>query len=112
VGLLPSDLFRSINKARVFRPATCNSTSKQGAWTSKAPASTGWSSLASLERIFHGVGVINGGPNCQFQADAWDNFQPGSLDAFGIKIYSCDNGHDRYIVPATPLTTGSIVIHK
>ncbi|HYM11713.1 MAG TPA: hypothetical protein VEU62_13340, partial [Bryobacterales bacterium] len=62
---------------------------------------------------FHGTGTINGGTVCQFQVDAWNNsFQPGNLDAFGIKIYSCDNGQDRYSVPATPLTNGSIIIHK
>lgn len=62
---------------------------------------------------FHGTGTINNGTVCQFQVDAWDHsFQPGNLDAFGIKIYSCDNGQDRYSVPPTSLASGSIIIHR
>lgn len=68
---------------------------------------------------FHGTGTINGTSVCQFAVDAWDNsFGTGSskVDAFGIKIYSCNSGGngngDRYSIDATPLTGGSIIIHK
>jgi hypothetical protein len=60
----------------------------------------------------HGSGSINGGTVCQFEVDAWSkSFQPGNADAFGLKISSCDNGSDRYNVPAVPLTRGSVIIH-
>jgi hypothetical protein len=62
---------------------------------------------------FRGEGTINGGPVCKFQVDAWDDSFGSDVDAFGIKIHGCDSGtEDRYDLLATPLTKGSIVIHK
>ena len=66
---------------------------------------------------FHGTGTVNGTYTCQFQVDAWDNsFSNSKADAFGTKIYSCDGGADsnanRYSIDPTPLTGGSIIIHK
>ena len=66
---------------------------------------------------FHGMGTVNETNFCQFQVDAWDkSFSASNLDAFGIKIYSCNSGGDAngnlYTVGATPLRNGSVVIHK
>jgi hypothetical protein len=68
---------------------------------------------------FHGRGTFDGTNVCQFAVDAWDNSFPstnGPVDAFGIKIYSCNSGGDsngnRYSTGATPLSGGSIIIHK
>ena len=62
---------------------------------------------------FQGTGTINGTTVCKFAVDAWDaSFQPGNVDAFGLKIFSCAGGGDRYSLPPTPLTKGSIIIHK
>ena len=65
---------------------------------------------------FQGTGTINGGSVCKFQVDAWDrSFQPGSVDAFGLKIFACNSGGDangnRYTIAATTLMNGSIIIH-
>jgi hypothetical protein len=63
--------------------------------------------------IFQGTGTINGTSVCRFEVDAWDgSFRPGNVDAFGLKIFSCASGGDRYSLPARPLTKGSIIIHK
>jgi hypothetical protein len=68
---------------------------------------------------FHGTGTINGASVCQFAVDAWSkSFRStnGSVDAFGIKVYSCNSGGDgngnRYSIDHTPLSGGSIIIHK
>jgi len=62
---------------------------------------------------FHGIGTVNGANVCNFEVDAWaGSAQPGNVDAFGLKITGCASGGDRYILPATPLTKGSIIIHK
>lgn len=61
---------------------------------------------------FHGTGTINGTNVCNFEVDAWSASFAGNADAFGLKITSCSNGGDRYSLPATALTTGSIIIHK
>jgi virginiamycin B lyase len=61
---------------------------------------------------FHGIGTINGTNVCNFQVDAWAGSYQGNVDAFGLTIFSCSNGGDRYRLPATPLTGGSIIIHK
>jgi hypothetical protein len=61
---------------------------------------------------FHGVGTVNGTYTCNFEVDAWAGSFTGNVDAFGLKISSCSNGGDRYSLPATPLTKGSIIIHK
>lgn len=61
---------------------------------------------------FHGTGTVNGTNVCNFEVDAWDNSFAGNADAFGLKITSCSIGGDRYSLPATPLTQGSIIIHK
>jgi hypothetical protein len=62
---------------------------------------------------FRGTGSINGATVCKFQVDAWDaSFQPGNADAFGLKIFSCDSGGDRYSLAAVPLAKGSVIIHK
>jgi hypothetical protein len=62
---------------------------------------------------FHGIGTVNGTNVCHFEVDAWaGSAQPGNLDAFGLKITSCASGGDRYILPATALNKGSIIIHK
>lgn len=63
--------------------------------------------------IFRGSGTINGATVCEFEVDAWDgSFQPGNVDAFGLKIFSCASGGDRYSLAAAPLKQGSIIIHK
>ncbi len=63
--------------------------------------------------IFRGTGTINGANVCKFEVDAWDgSFQPGNVDGFGLKIFSCGSGGDRYSLPARPLTKGSIIIHR
>ena len=63
--------------------------------------------------VFRGTGTISGGNVCKFEVDAWDNsFSPGNADAFGLKIFSCASGGDRYSLAATPLTKGSIIIHQ
>lgn len=61
---------------------------------------------------FHGTGTINGANVCDFEVDAWAGSFTGNVDAFGLKITSCSDGGDRYILPATALTHGSIIIHK
>ena len=61
---------------------------------------------------FHGVGTVNGTNVCNFEVDAWAGSFTGNVDAFGLKISSCSNGGDRYSLPATALTKGSIIIHK
>ena len=63
--------------------------------------------------IFRGSGTINGVNVCKFEVDAWDgSFQPSSQDAFGLKIFSCANGGDRYRLSPVALTKGSIIIHR
>ena len=63
--------------------------------------------------VFRGTGTINGANVCKFEVDAWDgSFQPGNVDAFGLKIFSCASGGDRYSLSATALTQGSVIIHK
>ena len=60
-----------------------------------------------------GTGTINGSTVCKFEVDAWDaSYTSSNLDAFGLKIFACAVGGDRYRLPATPLTKGSILIHK
>lgn len=61
---------------------------------------------------FHGIGTVNGTYTCNFEVDAWAGSFTGNVDAFGLKISSCSNGGDRYSLPATALTKGSIIIHK
>ncbi len=61
---------------------------------------------------FHGTGTVNGTSVCDFEVDAWAGSFAGNTDAFGLKISSCSNGGDRYNLPATQLTQGSIIIHK
>jgi hypothetical protein len=62
--------------------------------------------------VFRGDGTINGQTVCKFEVDAWDgSSQPGNVDAFGLKIFACAGGGNRYSLPATPLTRGSIIIH-
>jgi len=61
---------------------------------------------------FHGIGTVNGTNVCNFEVDAWAGSFTGNADAFGLKITSCSNGGDRYSLPATALTHGSIIIHK
>ena len=63
--------------------------------------------------MFRGEGTINEGPVCKFEVDAWDGSFDSGVDAFGIKIHGCDTGtEDRYLLGATPLTKGSITVHK
>ena len=62
---------------------------------------------------FQGTGTINGATVCKFAVDAWDaSFAPGGVDAFGLRIFACGAGGDRYSLPPTPLTKGSIIIHR
>jgi len=62
---------------------------------------------------FRGTGSINGTTVCKFDVDAWDgSLQPGNVDAFGLRIFSCAGGGDRYNLPATPLIKGSVIIHQ
>jgi parallel beta-helix repeat protein len=63
--------------------------------------------------VFRGTGTINGGNECKFEVDAWDHsLQPGNVDGFGLKIFSCTGGGDRYSLAPTPLTKGSVIIHN
>lgn len=62
--------------------------------------------------IFRGEGTINGTASCRFEVDAWDGSGPDGDDSFGLKIYSCDGGSDRYKLSPAPLMRGSIIIHK
>ena len=63
---------------------------------------------------FMGEGTINGATLCKFQVDAWDgSFSGSGADAFGLKIFACGPGSTgRYSLDATPLTNGSIIIHR
>jgi len=62
--------------------------------------------------IFRGDGLINNAQQCKFEVDAWDgSFQPGAVDAFGIKIYSCTGGGDRYRLDPKSLMRGNVIIH-
>ena len=62
--------------------------------------------------MFRGEGQLNGGETCKFEVDAWDgSFNGGNEDAFGLKIFACGPGIDRYTLDATPLTGGNIKIH-
>lgn len=61
---------------------------------------------------FRGEGTINGATVCKFAADAWDGSYGSGVDAFGLKIFACTGGVDRYDLSATALTKGSIVVHK
>jgi hypothetical protein len=62
--------------------------------------------------IFRGSGRVNGTTECKFEVDAWDgSFEPGAVDAFGLKIFSCAEAGDRYSLPAGQLKSGSVVIH-
>jgi hypothetical protein len=65
---------------------------------------------------FQGTGTINGATVCKFAVDAWGGSFPSgtgkNVDAFGLKIFSCAGGGDRYSLAATPLKQGSIIIHK
>lgn len=67
--------------------------------------------------IFRGEGTLDwswrGSFACKFEVDAWDgSFQPGGVDAFGLRIHSCAGVGNAYNLPATSLTTGNIIIHK
>jgi len=62
--------------------------------------------------IFRGTGTINGTNICKFEVDAWDGSFTGNADAFGLKIFSCASGGDRYSLPATILTKGNVIIHN
>lgn len=62
--------------------------------------------------MFRGIGTVNGTGECKFEVDAWDGSFSGNVDGFGLKIFSCAGGGDRYTLPARPLTRGSIIIHK
>lgn len=62
--------------------------------------------------IFRGEGLLNSTTACKFEVDAWDGSGPGGGDAFGIKIFSCAGGGDRYRIEAAPITRGSIIIHR
>ena len=62
---------------------------------------------------FRGTGKINGATECKFEVDAWDaSYSSSNLDAFGLKIFSCAGGGDRYSLAPSPLTKGSIIIHQ
>ena len=62
---------------------------------------------------FQGTGTINGTTVCKFAVDAWDaSYSASKVDAFGLRIFSCTGGGDRYSLPPTPLTKGSIIIHS
>ena len=69
--------------------------------------------ITGNEAQIQGTGTLNGTSVCKFLIDAWDNsFQPGNVDAFGLRIFNCDGGSgDRYTLPATPTTKGNIEIH-
>ena len=76
-------------------------------------ASMDWLVVTGEPRAkFHGIGTVNGVNVCNFEVDAWAGSFTGNVDAFGLKITSCSNGGDRYILSPTVLTKGSIIIHK
>lgn len=63
--------------------------------------------------VFRGIGVVEGSGTCRFEVDAWDGSLPDSgADGFGFRLFGCENGKDRYSLPAQPLTQGSIIIHR
>jgi hypothetical protein len=80
-----------------------------------------WLAVSGEPRAtFRGTGTVNKMYPCKFEADVWDgSYQSNTamnVDAFGIKIFGCvgggfPNGY-RYLIPATPLSNGSIVIHR
>ncbi len=62
---------------------------------------------------FAGEGTINGVGCYKFMVDAYDGSFDSSVDAFGIRITPCSSSSsDRYFLSPTPLTSGSIVVHK
>lgn len=68
---------------------------------------------------FQGNGKINGSTECKFVVDAWDgsysDISVSNVDAFGLRLFACGGALDsvhRYWLEATPLTKGSIIIHK
>lgn len=62
--------------------------------------------------IFRGEGTINGEAVCQFEVDAWDTKGlAGKVDTFGLKIQACSLGGDRYSLPPTEISRGSVMIH-
>ena len=61
---------------------------------------------------FRGTGTVNGANVCNFEVDAWAGSFAGNVDAFGLKIFSCSSGGDRYSLPATALTKGRIILHQ
>jgi hypothetical protein len=87
------------------------SISTRATWTSKVPAWTGWWSPGEPRAKFQGTGTSNGTNVCNFDVDAWAGSFTGNVDAFGLKI-SCSTGGDRYSLPATVVSKGSIIIHK
>lgn len=62
--------------------------------------------------IFRGEGRVNNTTLCQFEVDAWDGSGPGGDDSFGLKIYSCEGGSDRYRLSASPIIRGNIIIQR
>ncbi len=66
--------------------------------------------------MFRGTGTINGDTECKFQVDAWDgSYSDGTgppSDAFGLKIFACGPGVDRYDLQARPIARGNIMIHR
>jgi len=58
------------------------------------------------------LGTVNGTNVCSFEVDAWAGSFTGNIDAFGLKITACASGGDRYSLPATALTKGSVIIHN
>ena len=75
--------------------------------------SMGWLVVTGQPRAkFHGTGTVNGVNVCNFEVDAWAGSFTGNVDAFGLKITSCSDGGDRYVLPATKLTKGNIIIHN
>ena len=78
--------------------------------------STSWDFLvvtAGTHAQAQGSGKINNTNVCKFFLDAWDSsFQPGNVNAVGLRIYNCDGATgDRYNLPTTPATRGNIVVH-
>jgi hypothetical protein len=83
-----------------------------------------WLVVAGAKAMFKGSGKINGGGNYGFLISAIDGEQPGGggVDRFRIKIWDKDLfdtivydnglGDDDGADPGTPLTHGSIKIHK
>ncbi len=64
--------------------------------------------------MFRGLGLVNDTTLCRFEVDAWDASFGNGVDAFGLKLYACgpNSNQNRYTLSPTPISKGSIIIHR